>query len=281
MNVTVIGLGLIGGSIAISLRKRGFATHLVGVESSEAHAAQALKLGLVDEILPLAEAVTTADIVALAVPVNIAREMLPEILDNMKPDAAVVDVGSTKNGICTAIHNHPKRSQYVASHPMAGTEYSGPAAAVDRLFDGKKVIICEQELSAGFALKRVLAMYKTLKMDVLSYADAAAHDRHVAYVSHISHVSSFMLGLTVLEVEKSESHILDLAGTGFASTVRLAKSSPETWTPIFLQNADSVSHALEKYIENLQQFKSYIDTNNAEGLRKLMTEANEIKKIIK
>lgn len=281
MVVTFIGLGLIGGSVAIALRKRGFAARLIGVEANAEHAKQALDLGLVDEVLPLDSALPQADLVVLAIPVNAARELLPRALDLLKKDAVLVDMGSTKSGICGVARQHPKRGQYVASHPMAGTEYSGPTAAVDNLFDGKKAIVCEHTLSADFALNRALAMYRALNMDVLFYTNPDDHDRHVAYVSHISHVSSFMLGLTVLEVEKSENHILDLAGTGFASTVRLAKSSPETWTPIFIQNADSISHALEKYIENLQLFKKKIDSKDMEGLSKLMTEANEIGKIIK
>ncbi len=281
MVVTFIGLGLIGGSVAISLRKRGFATRLIGVDASAEHAGQALELGLVNEVLLLDQAVAQADLVVLAIPVNAARELLPRLLDLLKKDAVLVDMGSTKGGICAVARTHPNRSRYVASHPMAGTEYSGPTAAVDNLFDGKKAIVCEHTLSSDLALNRVLAMYRALNMDVLFYTNPDDHDRHVAYVSHISHVSSFMLGLTVLEVEKSESHILDLAGTGFASTVRLAKSSPETWTPIFIQNAASISHALEKYIENLQLFKSKIDAKDVEGLGRLMAEANEIGKIIK
>jgi prephenate dehydrogenase len=281
MLVTFIGLGLIGGSAAIALRKCGFASRLVGVDANPDHAQLALELGLTDEVLPLDEAVQAADLVVLAIPVNKARELLPHILDLLKNDAVVVDMGSTKNGICSANRSHPRRSQFVASHPMAGTEYSGPRAAMDGMFSGKKAIICEHHLSADFALNRVLAMYRQLYMEVLFYTDPEAHDRHVAYVSHISHVSSFMLGLTVLEVEKSDNHILDMAGTGFESTVRLAKSAPETWTPIFLQNAKSVSHALNRYIENLQKFKTCIDTANATELSKMMSEANEIKKIIK
>ncbi|MDR2938102.1 MAG: prephenate dehydrogenase [Prevotellaceae bacterium] len=281
MVVTFIGLGLIGGSVAISLRGRGFATRLIGVELNEEHAKQALELGLVDEVLPLSEAIPQADLVVLAIPVNAARELLPGALDLLKKEAVLVDMGSTKSGICGVARTLARRGQYVASHPMAGTEYSGPTAAIDNLFDGKKAIVCEHTLSSDFALNRVLAMYRALNMDVLFYTNPDDHDRHVAYVSHISHVSSFMLGLTVLEVEKNENHILDLAGTGFASTVRLAKSSPETWTPIFIQNATSISHALEKYIENLQMFKNKIDEKDVEGLSKLMAEANEIGKIIK
>ncbi|MDR1416487.1 MAG: prephenate dehydrogenase [Prevotellaceae bacterium] len=281
MVISFVGVGLIGGSAAITLRKRGFATRLIGVDNNPQHVEQALALGLVDEALPLDEAVKAADLVALAVPVNVARELLPRMLSLLKEDAVLVDMGSTKSGICAVARSHSKRAQYVASHPMAGTEYSGPTAAVDGLFDGKKAIVCEQNLSADFALNRALSMYHSLNMEVLFYTNAEAHDRHVAYVSHISHVSSFMLGLTVLEVEKSEKHILDLAGTGFESTVRLAKSSPVTWTPIFLQNAASVSHALEKYIENLQRFKVCIDEHSAEGITALIAEANKIEKIIK
>jgi prephenate dehydrogenase len=280
MVVSFIGIGLIGGSAAITLRKRGFATKLIGVDNNPKHTEQALSLGLVDEILPLEEAVKAADLAILAVPVNVARELLPGILNLLREDATVVDMGSTKNGICTVARSLNRRTHYVASHPMAGTEYSGPTAAVDGLFDGKKAIVCEHSLSADFALNRVLSMYRSLNMEVLFYTDPEAHDRHVAYVSHISHVSSFMLGLTVLEVEKSEKHIFDLAGTGFESTVRLAKSSPATWTPIFLQNAASVSHALQKYIENLQRFKAYVDERNSDGIAALITEANKIEKII-
>jgi prephenate dehydrogenase len=269
-----------GGSAAIALRRCGWATRLLGVDSSAEHAAQALSLGLVDEALPLAEAVLAADVVLLAIPVNAARGLLPTILDLLRDTAVLVDMGSTKSGICGVARSHPKRAQYVASHPMAGTEYSGPAAADGAVFDGKKAIVCEQHLSADFALNLALAMYRKLNMEVLFYTDPEAHDRHVAYVSHLSHASSFMLGLTVLEVEKSDRHIFDMAGTGFASTVRLAKSSPETWAPIFMQNAASVSFALGRYIENLQQFKQRIDTGNAEGLAALMAEANKIKKII-
>lgn len=281
MTVYFIGIGLIGGSAAIALRKRGFATRLIGFDTNFQHAEQALALGLVDEILLPNEAIKAADLVLLAVPVNAARELLPYILNLLKEDATVVDMGSTKNGICTEARFHRRRAQYVASHPMAGTEYSGPTAAADGLFDGKKAIVCEHSLSADFALNRALAMYRSLNMEVLFYTDAEAHDRHVAYVSHLSHVSSFMLGLTVLEVEKSEKYIFDLAGTGFESTVRLAKSSPATWTPIFLQNAASVSHALEKYIENLQRFKACIDAHNSDGIAALIAEANGIEKIIK
>ncbi|GHT14459.1 prephenate dehydrogenase [Bacteroidia bacterium] len=280
MNIAFVGIGLIGGSLALSLRRVGFAAHLTGVESNPQHAHQALQLGLVDTIQPLPTAVSGADMVILAVPVHIARQLLPTIFDNLLPSAVVVDMGSTKDGICTQFRNHPKRSQFVASHPMAGTEYSGPQAAVDHLFEDKKAIVCEPQYSANEAIEWVVSMYHNIGTQVLFYESAAAHDKHVAYVSHLSHISSFMLGKTVLEVEKDEQHILELASTGFASTVRLAKSSPDTWTPIFLQNAALLSSALQTYIENLQQFKKYIDAADTQKLHQMMSEANQIGKII-
>ncbi|MGL4364404.1 MAG: prephenate dehydrogenase [Bacteroidales bacterium] len=282
MNVTIIGLGLIGGSLALALRQCGFAHRLVGIESNTYHTQQALSLGLVDEIVPLEHtALAQADLVIIAIPVDAIWSLLPNILDSIDANTVVVDMGSTKGRICKSVSNHPNRRQYVASHPMAGTEYSGPNAATRELFDKKKVIICEQDKCSDIALSRVQNMYYNLNMEILYYTDAQAHDEHIAYISHLSHVSSFMLGLTVLEVEKSERHILELAGTGFASTVRLAKSAPETWAPIFEQNTAHLSHTLDMYIANLQSFKSYLDKGDTTSLKKMMQKANQIKKIIK
>lgn len=279
MIVTIVGVGLIGGSLAKSLRASGFGSHFIGVDRED-NASIALSLGLVDEVLPLKEASKQSDLVILSVPVTVAHTLLEEILDSAKASTVVVDMGSTKNGICTAIRNHPHRNQFVASHPIAGTEYSGPLAAIDGLFENKKTILCESELSAPFALERVIRMYNTIKMEII-YMSPDTHDRHIAYVSHLSHISSFALGLTVLNIEKDEKNILNMAGSGFSSTVRLAKSSPETWEPILMQNAHSVSFALDSYIKELQKFKNYIDENNSEDLKKLIKEANKIEKIIK
>jgi prephenate dehydrogenase len=281
MQITIIGLGLIGGSLALGLRSSEFAKRILGVENNRQHAAKAMALGLVDAIYDLPLAVCNADLVILAVPVNAARRLLHTVLANVKPTAAVVDMGSTKNGICTEFCTHPKRQQFVASHPIAGTEYSGPDAAQADLFAGKKAIICEPQHSNDAALEVVTKMYGALGADIIFYDSAEAHDKHVAYVSHISHVSSFMLGLTVLEVEKDEGQILQLAGTGFASTVRLAKSSPSTWTPIFLQNVTLLSQALQTYIDNLQRFKTYIEKHDAQNIHNMIAQANDIAKIIK
>jgi prephenate dehydrogenase len=281
MSITIIGLGLIGGSLALGLRRRGFASHIIGVENNPLHAEKAIELGLADTIGTLPAALQTADLVILATPVNTARQLLHAVLDNIKPTATVVDMGSTKNGICTEFRQHPQRGQFVASHPMAGTEYSGPEAAKIDLFEGKKAIICEPQCSTDAALQCVTAMYKALGAEIIFYTSAEAHDKHAAYVSHISHVSSFMLGLTVLDVEKDEQQILQMAGTGFASTVRLAKSSPDTWTPIFLQNAALLSQALQTYIGNLQRFKKYIDNADAQNIHQMIAQSNKIAKIIK
>lgn len=278
MKLCIVGLGLIGGSIGLGLRT--FATSIVGVDAHPGHAEEALRLGLAETIASLEEGVSTADLIVLATPVNQAKVLLSKILDLMKPTAVVVDMGSTKAGICGLNAEHPKRGRFVASHPMAGTEFSGPSAAVAGLFEGKKTIICERKKSDADALALVERMYRALQMQILYYKDAEAHDRHVAYVSHISHVSSFMLGLTVLEMEKNESRILDMAGTGFASTVRLAKSSPQTWAPIFTQNKKAVSAALERYIQHLEEFKAYLDAGDEEKMKAMMTEANKIGKVI-
>jgi prephenate dehydrogenase len=280
MIVCIVGIGLIGGSLAIDLKRRGFATIVIGVDSNLHHQNIALHSGLVDEIDTLENAVNKSDLIILCTPVNANREMLPGILTLIEGTGKVVtDMGSTKAGIAEAVINHPNRGRYVASHPMAGTEFSGPMAAIGKLFDYKHVIICDRELSETDALDKVTEMYKTLNMRI-SYMPAVDHDIHVAYVSHISHITSFSLALSVLDKEKDEENILKLAGGGFESTVRLAKSNAETWAPIFLQNSDYIIEVLDNYLEKMNLFKNYILEKNQEGLKDLMNEANKIRKIL-
>jgi prephenate dehydrogenase len=283
MTITVVGVGLIGGSLALSLRKNGFGTNFIGVDNNEIHRSDAMWLGLVDEVLPLEDAVCKSDIVILSIPVNAARKTLVKILDIIdsknNDKTVVVDMGSTKKGICSESENHPRRAQYVASHPIAGTEFSGPKAATDNLFDSKKTIICDKELSSDYALNLVLEMYQSIGMDI-SYMSSDIHDKHIAFVSHISHISSFALGTTVLNIEKDEKSIFTMAGSGFSSTVRLAKSSPETWTPIFIQNADSILFALNNYIQQLEEFRISLENKDSDKLKELMRNANEIKRIV-
>lgn len=279
MKVTIIGLGLIGGSMAIALRKKGLATELYGIDLNPENGKKALELGLVDKILPEDEAIPKADLVILAIPVNATCAFLPAVLDAVNKNATVIDLGSTKNLICKSVATHPKRSQFVASHPIAGTEYSGPEAAFFGLFQDKTNIICEREKSSEASLTLARKIFDTIGMNTI-FMDPVEHDKHVAYVSHLSHVSSFLLGQTVLDMEKDEKNIFDLAGSGFASTVRLAKSSPDMWAPIFEQNAEYLGQALTEYIMHLQRFQYHLMKRDVKELHKVMTKANEIKRVL-
>lgn len=278
MKITMIGLGLIGGSMALDLKARGFCSHVVGVDVNPDHSKQALEKGIVDEIKSLDEALDS-EIVILAVPVNQTAKLLPAVLDKIGDNTVVMDVGSTKDQISKAIRKHPKRKQFVGTHPIAGTENSGPGAAIHDLFDNKICILSVDD-SALWVVERITELYEALNMKLL-FMKADEHDKHVAYVSHISHISSFALATTVLEMEKNTSTIFDLAGSGFASTVRLAKSSPDMWAPIFEQNSKYISKALGTYIKHLTKFKKNIDKKNSKGTHEAMTKANAIRKILK
>lgn len=279
MKTTIIGLGLIGGSMAIDLRKQGFATSIAGVDTNESNAKKAVELGLIDQALPLNEALRDAELVLIAIPVNALKNVLQQALDEVSPAAVVIDAGSTKSGVCKFISAHNKRNQFVAAHPIAGTENSGPEAAFSGLFHNKTNIICEKEKSSAQALNTAEAVFTALGMRTI-FMDAVEHDKHVAYVSHLSHVSSFLLGQTVLDIEKDEKNIFNLAGSGFASTVRLAKSSPDMWAPIFEQNAEFLSQALLEYIMHLQQFQYYLMKRDTKELHRIMTKANHIREVL-
>jgi prephenate dehydrogenase len=279
MKTTIVGLGLIGGCIAIDLRKMGVVTRLTGVDLNPDHSKRALELNLVDEISTLEEAVTKADLVVTAIPVNAMRTVLLKVLDLIGEGTIVIDTGSTKSQICKAIQHHPKRSQFVAAHPIAGTENSGPDAAFSGLFHQKTNIICERELSSDKALAVADKVFTALEMRTV-FMDPVEHDKHVAYVSHLSHVSSFLLGKTVLDIEQDEKNIFNLAGSGFASTVRLAKSSPDMWAPIFEQNAEYLSQALLEYIMHLQKFQYHLMKRDVKELHRIMTDANRIRNIL-
>lgn len=281
MKVGIIGLGLIGGSMAIDMRRRGFADEVLGVEAEPVNAAAAEKIGIVDRIATLEDCVAECGLVVLAVPVGAAVKMLPQILDMMADtDKVVMDVCSTKEHLSRCVKYHPFRRQYVASHPMAGTEYSGPWAAMPGLFDGHACIICDSEESSPKAVRLVENVYECLNMRTI-YMNSSNHDVHTAYVSHISHVTSFALALTVLEKERDEKHIFDLASGGFSSTVRLAKSSPDMWTPILSQNRDNVLHVMDTYIEKMKAFRDAISDGDEDKVRKLIEDANRIRRIIR
>lgn len=283
MKVGVIGLGLIGGSMAIDLKRKGFAQEVLGVEAEPLNAAAAQKIGLADRVVPLQECVEESDLIILAVPVGAAVKMLPEILDifaSQSPEKIVIDVCSTKEHLSRAVKYHKARKQYVATHPMAGTEYSGPWAAMPGLFDGHACIICDAEESSPKAVQTVEQLYDTLNMRTI-YMNSSNHDVHTAYVSHISHVTSFALALTVLDKEKDEKHIFDLASGGFSSTVRLAKSSPDMWIPILTQNRDNVLQVMDTYIDKMNAFRKAIAEGDEDAVRTLIEDANRIRRIIR
>lgn len=279
MQIGIVGLGLIGGSLALSLKKREFAARIIGVDNNESNAQQALQLGLVDEISAIENILSQTDLVILALPVDAAKTLLPILLQKCAPHQIIVDMGSTKGGICEIADKQPNRANFVAAHPIAGTENAGPTAAFDGLYDNKVTIICDKDKSNPKAVATCEEMFRILKMKI-QYMDAHEHDRHIAYVSHLSHITSFVLGQTVLEIEKDEKNIFNMAGSGFASTVRLAKSSPDMWAPIFEQNQNHLSTALDAYIKNLTEFKRKIDSGDKDGLKELMLKVNDIRRVL-
>ncbi len=279
MKVFIIGIGLIGGSFAIDIKAAFNEAEIFGIDSSEEHLDKALSLGLIDYKSKF-DVLSIADVVIMAIPVDTTVQLLPAVLDTIRDTCLVFDAGSTKGKLCEVISNHPKRRNYLAAHPIAGTEFSGPQAAIANLYRGKTNIICEVEKTAFKLQEKGMEMFSRLGMRI-RYMDPASHDKHIAYVSHLSHISSFMLGKTVIEKEKNERDIFDMAGSGFASTVRLAKSSPAMWAPIFKHNKENVIETLEEYITNLSQFKELMENDNFEAIYKEMEDTNHIKTILK
>jgi prephenate dehydrogenase len=279
MTVTIVGLGLIGGSFGIGLQENGFARRVIGVDQNSAHTAKALALGLVHEILPLDAAVAQSDLILVATPVDSLVTLIPAILDLVSGHQTVIDAGSTKFPVLQAAANHPMRSRFVAAHPMAGTEYSGPDAALSGLFAQKCCVLCDTGFSAPDAVSLAENLFQSLGMRI-SILDGADHDLHVAYVSHISHIASFALALTVLEKEKEEQRIFELASGGFSSTVRLAKSNPDTWIPIFNQNRDNVLDVLDEFINTVSRFRTLLIKKDFQTFQELIHHANDIRRII-
>ena len=277
-NIYIIGVGLIGGSLAIDIKKKYPEVVIHGISRKEATLDEALSLNLIDKKATLDD-VANADLVIISIPVDATVKLLPTVLDKIPDTGLVVDAGSTKEAICKVVENHPKRRNFLAMHPIAGTEYSGPSAAIPNLFQGKTNIVCEVEKTTFKLQEKALDLFKSIGMRI-RYMNPEAHDKHIAYVSHLSHISSFMLGKTVIDKEKNERDIFDMAGSGFASTVRLAKSSPEMWTPIFKQNKQNVIETLEEYINNLSNFKELMKSDDFDAIYNEMKETNHIKDIL-
>lgn len=279
MRISIIGVGLIGGSIALKLRQKGIADFVYGIDNSNEHLNEALELKIIDAKVDLEYGIKNSDLVILAIPVDAARKLLPNILDLISENQTVMDAGSTKAGIVNAVKNHPKRSRFVAFHPMWGTENNGPKSAVSESFSGKAGVICDKEESAEDALQLVEKIVESLDMHLI-YMNAEDHDVHTAYISHISHITSYALANTVLEKEKEEETIFQLASSGFSSTVRLAKSHPEMWVPIFKQNKENVLDVLNEHIAQLRKFKAALEKENFEYLEELISNANKIRGIL-
>ena len=278
MKIYVIGIGLIGGSMALDIKALHPEATILGIDTNESHLAQALALGVVETGATF-EDLGDADLVIVSVPVDVALIILPKVLDSIGDLTIVFEVGSTKMPVCESVVNHPKRRNFIATHPIAGTEFSGPSAAITGLFQGKTNIICEVEKTSFKLQEKALDLFKQMGMRI-RYMDPKSHDKHIAYVSHLSHISAFMLGKTVIEKEKHEQDIFDMAGSGFESTVRLAKSSPAMWTPIFKQNRKQVVKTLEEYISNLTQFKDLLVNEDYDAIFEEMESVNRIKEIL-
>ena len=278
MKVFIIGTGLIGGSFALDIQQEYSEAIIYGIDTNSRHLKEALEQGVIHKEATMND-LPLADIVFLTIPVDIALAVLPKVLDLISDDALVIDVGSTKQRICDVVKEHPKRRNFLAAHPIAGTEFSGPKAALQGLYKDKTNIICEVEKTAFKLQEKALEIFSKIGMRI-RYMDAVSHDKHIAYVSHLSHISSFMLGKTVIEKEKNEKNIFDLAGSGFESTVRLAKSLPETWTPIFLQNKNNLVLAIDEYISNLNALKKIIENNDSNKLSSILNNTNRIKEIL-
>ena len=278
MKVHVIGIGLIGGSMALDIKSLHPNATIYGIDNNESHLAEAIALGVIEQAATF-EDLAEADFVIVSVPVDVALTVLPKVLDAIGENTIVFDVGSTKIPICETVVNHPKRRHFIAAHPIAGTEFSGPSAAIKGLFEGKTNIICEVEKTTFKLQEKALDLFKSMGMRI-RYMDPKSHDKHIAYVSHLSHISSFMLGKTVINKEKDEQDIFDMAGSGFESTVRLAKSSPAMWTPIFKQNKKQVVKTLEEYISNLTKFKELLENEDYEAIYNEMQSVNKIKEIL-
>lgn len=277
-NIYIIGVGLIGGSLALDIKKHDPEVRIFGVDHNEEHLEEAMRLKIIDDKATYAD-LKNADLVILAIPVDAAVNIVTEVLELVSDDALVIDVGSTKAEICKVTQSHPKRRNFLAAHPIAGTEFSGPKAAILGLYQNKTNIICEVEKTAFKLQEKALKLFADIGMRI-RYMNPEAHDKHIAYVSHLSHISSFMLGKTVIDKERNERDIFDLAGSGFASTVRLAKSSPEMWVPIFRQNKVNVLETLDEYIENLIKFRTMMQVDNFESMYSEMKNINYIKEIL-
>ncbi|WP_298738123.1 prephenate dehydrogenase [uncultured Chitinophaga sp.] len=280
MVATIVGVGLIGGSMAITLKEKGMISRVLGVDQREENLRKAQELKIIDEALSLEKAMQQSSLIILAIPVDALLQLLPAVLDHVQPHHVIMDVGSTKKQLLQLVAGHPNRGRWVAAHPMAGTEYSGPEAAIPNLFTNRTMVLCDVKNSDEDALEVIETLVEHLQMRLV-YMNGEEHDLHTAYVSHISHITSFALALTVLKKEKEQGRIFELASGGFESTVRLAKSSPDMWVPIFKHNRNNVLDVLDEHIHQLEQMKKLLEEEDYDTFYKLIQKSNKIRKILK
>jgi prephenate dehydrogenase len=279
MKIGIIGLGLIGSSLALKIDETYNDVYIYGEDISESNLDYAIENNIINNRLRQND-YSKLDILFLAIPVDEILNVLDTILDKVGDNTLVVDLGSTKKPICDIVSNNNNRSKFLAAHPIAGTEFSGPMSADISLFDKKTIILCETEKTENKLLSIAKELFFNIGMNIKEMK-ADEHDKHIAYVSHLSHITSFMLGKTVMDKEKDEGTIYDMAGSGFESTVRLGKSSPSMWAPIFYQNKTNIIDALDEYLKNIKNFKCLIETDNLSEMYKEMEEINGIKNILK
>ena len=278
MKIGIIGIGLMGSSFALDFRSKNKNSKIYGFDKDQKSLDYSIKNKIVDELLS-DENCRHLDFLIISVPVHYISNIVKKYLNHISKNTLVIDLGSTKKSICDSLKNHPKRDQFLATHPIAGTENSGPMSAVSGLYFNSINIICESNKTRLDLLEKALKLFKSFKMKIIKM-DPSDHDKNIAYLSHLSHISSFMLAKTVLKKKSLKKNIFDLAGSGFESTVRLAKSSPETWTSIFNDNKSNITKALDEYIDNLKEIKSLIDNNQKDILFDDLNKINLIREIL-
>ena len=279
MKVGIIGLGLIGSSLALKIGEVYNDITIYGEDISESNLKYTIENKIIGNKLEEKD-YSKLDILFVAIPVDQVLKVLSPILDKVGENTLVVDLGSTKKPICDLVNSNQNRRKFLAAHPIAGTEFSGPMSADSSLFDNKTIILCETEKTENRLLNIAKDLFLNIGMSIKEMT-ADEHDKHIAYVSHLSHITSFMLGKTVMDKEKDEETIYDMAGSGFESTVRLGKSSPSMWTPIFNQNKKNIIDALDEYLKNIKNFKHLIETDNLSEMFNEMKKINGIKNILK
>jgi len=271
MNVAIIGLGLMGGSLALSLKKLDFIDEIVGHDHNEKHQKDAISLGLVKKIVSFNK-LKDYDVIFLAIPVNGVIAALQELKD-VKENTTIIDLGSTKEKIVTAVPSEIRKN-FVAAHPMTGTENFGPHAALEGLYENKVVVLCDLEDSGIHQREVARKIFKALKMKKY-FMKSHEHDRHAAFISHMPHAISYSLANTVMKQEKRDN-ILALAAGGFRSMSRLAKSSPYMWEDIFRQNKENLLEAIELFQKELNSMKKNIQNDEWDKVHQEMAEANKL-----